>query len=342
VGESPAPFEVMTVSDEEAVLYQGATWVAVEGLAPDTEYERNGVSWRTLPRPPGERLATLATVNDLHFGEVVCGHVDGIELGPELSSEPGHVPYPEVMNHGAVEDIVHRHPDLVVAKGDITAAGRAREWAEFERTYGARFPRRLLVTRGNHDVALGAEGPGERLIPPVQEESLPGVTVALIDTSIPGAAGGRLAAEAVAWLDELAARADRPVLVMGHHPVQGEGEAGNPGGGLDGPSSARLLEVVGRRPRIVAYLAGHTHRNRVQRFAATGMVPFVEVACVKDFPGSWAEYRVYEGGILQIHWRIESPEALAWSERCRQLFAGLYPSYALGALDERCFPIWHR
>ena len=50
-------------------------------------------------------------------------------------------------------------------------------------------------------------------------------------------------------------------------------------------------------------------------------MPYVEVATVKDFPGSWAEYRVFEGGILQVHRRISSPAALAWSERCRTLYA---------------------
>ena len=90
---------------------------------------------------------------------------------------------------------------------------------------------------------------------------------------------------------------------------------------------------------LVGYFAGHTHRNRVRRFAATGEVPWVEVASVKDFPGSWAEYRVFDGGILQIHRRISSPAALDWSERTRALFGGLYPSYAFGRLEDRCFPI---
>jgi hypothetical protein len=65
----------------------------------------------------------------------------------------------------------------------------------------------------------------------------------------------------------------------------------------------------------------------------------VEVACVKDFPGTWTEYRVFEGGILQIHRRISTPKALAWSERCRSMLAGLYPQYAFGALADRCLPI---
>jgi 3',5'-cyclic-AMP phosphodiesterase len=60
---------------------------------------------------------------------------------------------------------------------------------------------------------------------------------------------------------------------------------------------------------------------------------------VKDYPGTWAEYRVFEGGILQVHRRISSPEALDWTERTRQMFGGLYPQYAFGALEERNFLI---
>ena len=44
-----------------------------------------------------------------------------------------------------------------------------------------------------------------------------------------------------------------------------------------------------------------------------------------------------EGGVLQVHRRISTPEALAWTEQTRHMFAGTYADYALGALDERCF-----
>ncbi|MEZ5252214.1 MAG: hypothetical protein R2713_24280 [Ilumatobacteraceae bacterium] len=71
-------------------------------------------------------------------------------------------------------------------------------------------------------------------------------------------------------------------------------------------------------------------------------VPTIEVGCVKDFPGTWAEYRVYDGGILQVVHRMSSLDALRWSERCRGLYRDFgmdYASYALGHLDERCFTI---
>ena len=70
-----------------------------------------------------------------------------------------------------------------------------------------------------------------------------------------------------------------------------------------------------------------------------GLVPFAEVACVKDFPGAWAEYRVFDGGILQVHRRITGTRALEWTERTRGMFGGAYPAYALGRSRDRCFVV---
>jgi hypothetical protein len=66
-------------------------------------------------------------------------------------------------------------------------------------------------------------------------------------------------------------------------------------------------------------------------------VPVVEIACVKDYPGVWAEYQVYDGGYVQLTRRIAAPAALAWTEKTRAMFAGLYRDYALGRLEHRCF-----
>ncbi|HEX6418211.1 MAG TPA: hypothetical protein VFZ77_06935, partial [Acidimicrobiales bacterium] len=171
--------------------------------------------------------------------------------------------------------------------------------------------------------------------------ALPGVTLAVLDTSIPGRASGGLSAASLEWLDTLAAEADRPVLVFGHHHPWNPDSSRRPEAyfGINPDDSERLVEVVARRPRIAGYFAGHTHRNRVRRFSATGAVPWVEVACVKDFPGAWAEYRVFEGGILQVFRRISAPEALAWSEKTRDLYGGTYEEYAFGSLGDRCFAV---
>ncbi|CAN5491116.1 hypothetical protein BH18ACT1_BH18ACT1_13510 [soil metagenome] len=328
------------MADDGAVAFLGTEVRRYDGLAPDTAQEVDGLRFRTLPRPPGERLATVATVNDVHFGETSCGVIEGSDIGPVLRSESGEPPYPELMNAAAAVEMASVEPDVVVAKGDLTSGGSASEHRAFLDCYGSAFGDRLVAVRGNHDASARVPFADE----PTQEVTLPGVTLAVLDTSIPGRANGRITGEQLGWLDDLGARADRPVLVRGHH------HTWNPDGqrpegtyfGIDPDDSAALVAVVARRRSLVAYTAGHTHRNRVRRVRATGEVPYGEVSATKDFPGAWAEYRVFEGGILQVLHRIADPAALAWTERTRAMYAGLYAEYAFGRLEDRCFPIWPR
>ena len=86
--------ELTTVADDEVVIYDGPDVRRYDGLEPDTEYEFDGVSVRTLPRPGGELLCRFATVNDVHFGETECGIIEGYEIGPSSRSEPGEDPTP--------------------------------------------------------------------------------------------------------------------------------------------------------------------------------------------------------------------------------------------------------
>jgi len=330
--------ELTTVADDEAVIFDGATCTRLDSLSPATSYRHRDIEFSTLDRPPGQRLATVATVNDLHFGETECGSVsiDGLDVGPILHTTAGEDPYPEVMNRGAVAEMVAVRPDAVIAKGDLTDASGPEEMAAFFALYQGAFGDRLSWMRGNHDTALPARSP--------QAVSLPGVILALLDTAVPGLASGRISPAQLEWLDQVGAEADRPVLVFGHHHCWMPGSRARPETyfGIHPDDSEALVHVVARRPRLVGYFAGHTHRNRARRFPETGDVPWVEVACVKDFPGTWAEYRVFEGGILQVSHRIATPEALAWSEQCRAMVYGYYPTYAFGRLTDRCFPIWPR
>jgi predicted phosphodiesterase len=340
------PVELATVADDEAVLFDGVEARRYQGLQPGVEHDLGGTPVRTLARPPGARLATIATVNDVHFGETRCGYIAGIDVGPVLSVAAGEAPYPQTMNAAAASEIARAEPDAVVAKGDLTTSGTVGEYQLFLDVYAATFGGQLLATRGNHDNP--ASGAGLPAPPACQATSLDGVTLAVLDTSRAGWVRGEIDAEQAEWLDDLAAGADRPVMVFGHHPLmvddKGLEELFGPealtDSGLTVASTERLSAVVARRPAIVGYFAGHTHRNRVRLLASTGPVPWVEVGCAKDFPGSWAEYRVFEGGILQVHRRIHAdPAAIEWSERCRSLYAGFYPAYALGAIEDRCFEI---
>ncbi len=323
--------ELTTVADDEVVFHDGTTLHRHAGLAPDRDHVLHGQAVRTLARPAGQHLCTFTTVNDVHFGEVECGIIEGLDTGPTFRVPEGAEPYPVTMNRGAVAEMSAVAPAAVVVKGDLTAEGTAAELQAFLDTY-AGFGPRLHHVRGNHDVAPGA------VVPPTgpQVVDLPGVRLALIDTTIAEAATGQVDVDTLAWLDDVAATSDRPVLLMGHHHVWSPASRHRPADyfGVNPDDSEALIALVARRPSIVGCFAGHTHRNRVRRFAATGSVPWVEVACVKDYPGTWAEYRVFEGGALQIHRRVSTPEALAWTEQTRHLFADTYADYAVG-LDRR-------
>jgi 3',5'-cyclic AMP phosphodiesterase CpdA len=322
------PVELTTVTDTEAVLHDGLRVVRVDGLRPGKEHTIEGATFRTLAKPGGERLATVVTVSDLHIGETECGRYEGVNLGPPLTAEPGEPPYPETMARAAAAEIAAIAPDVVIAKGDLTGQGAEVELATFEEIFEGH---PLHWTYGNHDVSSRSE-----LCPePVMElVTVAGARIALIDTSIPAEAGGGVAQDQLEWLDELGADASTPVLVMGHHPLFDHAAFT---AGINAEDSERLVEVFARRPALAGYFAGHSHRNLVRRLPATGSVPWAEVGATKDYPGVWAEYRIYETAVMQVVHRISAPEALAWTDRTRSMFGGLYPSYSFGSLDDRCF-----
>ena len=353
--------DVTTVSDIDAVIHvtpaddgpvvvrqitdlepdTGVTIDVVDPTDPDLVHH---VEVRTLPRPAGELQCVFATVNDVHFGEVVAGQIDDHEQGPILRAGPGEAPYPEVMNLAAAAEMAAIDPAAVIVKGDLSLDGAPEEWAAFEACYRTPFGERLHVVRGNHDSYRHQDAyAGDQRI------DLPGATIALLDTAIPGATTGDITAAQADWLDALAADSTNPVIVMGHHQQWIAGTSADPNEskrsddyfGLHPDGSDRLDEVATRRTSIVAYAAGHTHRHRVRTMTQSG-ISSIEIGCTKDFPGTWAEYRVFDGGIMQVVHRMSTPAALAWSEPCRGLYADFgidYGTYALGELADRCFVI---
>jgi Icc protein len=339
-----APDEVVVtrVGDAEVATTGPFHTARVGGLEPDTDYPlvvdgAGSDRWlparvRTLARPRGRLLATVATANDVHFGETECGKTGDPAtdaIGPVLRVAPGATPYPELMNAAVVDEILVLDPDVVVVKGDLTDTGRAEEYEAFLACYG-RIGDRLHHVRGNHDAMRDPEL--ARCDAPYAV-TLDGVVLAVLDTAVPGHVGGALPRHQLGWLDELAGGTVDPVLVFAHHPSWNHDEHY----GLSPVDHDALLDVVARHENIVGYLAGHTHTNRVVHYERTGGVPFVEVACTKDYPGAWAEYRIHEGGYSQVMRRVAAPDARAWSELGRTMIQGIYRDLVLGSIDDRCF-----
>lgn len=250
---------------------------------------------------------------------------------------------PKMMNRAAASEIAALHPDAVIVKGNLLRDGTADEWEIFEACYWTPSP--IGSTSCAATTTPITDNLGTRAI---NGFDLPGLTIGLLDTVIPGRTPGGLRPAQLDALDDRLAGTAGPVMLMGHHQQWissgGDGRRSDDYFGLHPDASDALDEVCARHRHVVGYAAGHTHRHRVRRMARSG-VPSIEVGTVKDFPGTWAEYRFYEGGVSQVVHRISSQGALSWSNRCRALYSDFgidYESYAMGTLEHRCFVLGDR
>ena len=102
-----------------------------------------------------------------------------------------------------------------------------------------------------------------------------------------------------------------------------------------GESRALLAALVAAQPASLV-TCGHRHRNRRYGY---GPLTIGEVASTKDYPGVWAGYRVFEGGIVQVVRRISRPDVIAWTEATRRALNGQWGRWSPGRLDDRCFTV---
>lgn len=359
--------ELRAVSEGPA----GTRLVRIDGLASDTEHRievevaggaplepSKYFSGRapTLPAPRGRRVARFASLNDLHFGEPRFGGTplgegefgEAAENFPVAKETDGDVPYWQAMNEDAVADINALGVDAVFIKGDIADMGRREQFQAAARTF-AGFEAPWHAFLGNHDHYARLEGDevdGYALLgqpPAPRAVELGGWRLLLLDTVEPGEHHGVFPDARLRWLEEeLAGTREhaQPTLLLTHHqPVPPEHRHSYPNTiGIVPEHSLRMFDLLGKNPQVQGVLIGHTHRNRVRRYAASGAIPFIEVHCVKDYPGGFAVYELYDDGTFrQEVRRTSSARALAHSTRCRDFFGGGYRDFALGTLAERAF-----
>ncbi len=129
----------------------GTRAVRIEGLEPETRYEIGFEAKGAAPPEPGpyfpgsatthaapraNLVGTLATLNDLHFGEPRCGGIltEDHEYGGESEEFPAvheadsEVPYWRAMNEDAVAEINASGANLAIIKGDIADRGRPEQF----------------------------------------------------------------------------------------------------------------------------------------------------------------------------------------------------------------------
>jgi 3',5'-cyclic-AMP phosphodiesterase len=164
-------------------------------------------------------------------------------------------------------------PDVVLATGDLVDLGRPDEYRHL-RELLAPLTMPVYLIPGNHDdrAALIEEFPDHAYLPRagflqyvVDRDP---VRLVMLDTLVPGQAGGLVCAERLAWLEaRLAEATDRPTVIVMHHPPFDTGIRGMDRMGLAGAEA--LGEVVRRHPQIERILCGHLHRPIQVRWCGT-------------------------------------------------------------------------
>ena len=324
----------------------------VEGLEPSTAYDvalaapgyarRRVASAVTMGPPAGRLLSRFATVSDCHFGERVLGALH--RLHDPVPRPPGLQPYPVRCASAALEQAKSWGASLVVAKGDLTQDGKHDEFetaVQVLREAGSP----VAVTFGNHDVrgpvqlveaTRMLEAAGFTVADATRHIDLAGARLVLSHTPLPNRHAGRMDAADIEAAVAAAGDTDLPAIVIVHHPLRKWPVETHYPPSLRWRDSRMLASGLrGANPASIV-LAGHTHRNR--RYSVGG-VTVVEVGSTKDYPGQWAGYSVYEGGIRQVVRRIERPDAIAWTQMTSRAMGGVWRRWSPGRMDDRCWSI---
>jgi 3',5'-cyclic-AMP phosphodiesterase len=292
----------------------------------------------TLAPPPGEELARLATVSDIHLG------LETFDLGGRLREvdPPGGAGHPERCLRAATAELVGWGAQRLVVKGDVTQRSQAREWRDAGRLLGAvAVPTHVMV--GNHDVeghpgglrvSDGARLSGLDLHVDVDHVDLQGIRLVLAATTEPGKSKGRLPADRAARVVERLVDAPGPALVCLHHYLQATPVAWFWPPGVPLVQSHRFLAAAAAANPATLLTSGHTHRHRRRTH---GPLVLTEVGSPKDYPGTWAGYVVHEGGIRQVVRRVAAPDCQEWLSRTRGAVFGLWGRWSPGRLEDRCF-----
>jgi hypothetical protein len=113
-----------------------------------------------------------------------------------------------------------------------------------------------------------------------------------------GGSGGVIETDQLAWLErQLAGAGDRWVIVVTHQPLE------------DATRAGPVFELLDHAPRVVAALAGHTHRNRIiPRETAAGGYWLISTCSLIDFPQQCRALRLYataSGGVAIRTWMLD-------------------------------------
>lgn len=219
--------------------------------------------------PAGSLL--VAQVTDLHLGA---------EHGSTLAGMDTDASFAQVL--GLVQAAARR-PDLLLVTGDLASNGAVAAYTRARQAFDA-LGVPWFCLPGNHDVVPVMRAEIDRRASLVRSIRTASWQIVLLDSTVPGAVGGRLGDEELAALErQLDGDSSRHVMVCLHHQPVPVGCAW-----LDEQRLAdadELFALLARHDRVRAVAWGHVH----QEFAAerNGLLLFsAPSTCIQFAQGS--------------------------------------------------------
>jgi Icc protein len=296
----------------------------------------------TLPPPPGRLLFRFATISDCHIGQQWVGPLG--RLHDPRPRPPGLAAYPVRCARAAIAEAETWGTDLLVVKGDLTEGGEPAEiYQAVDLLRETTLPVEVIL--GNHDVRGPVDafavmaGCGLTVTRDPRARDLPGLRLVFGHSPLPDRHRGAVTASDAAALARLVAEAaadHRPAVAVLHHPPLSIPIQTHYPPSIGWRDSSRLVGALFAANPATLLLAGHTHRNRRYR---AGRLTVAEVGSTKDYPGQWAGYAVYEGGIRQVVFRVADESAIAWTQTTRRAMAGVWGWWSPGRLADRCWTL---
>jgi 3',5'-cyclic-AMP phosphodiesterase len=331
----------------------GPGGVFVEGLTPATTYDvvarAAGVPpfvagrFRTLASPGGRLLYKFATVSDVHIGERVFGVLYRIHDAEERPATICENTYAARALRAAIDEATVWGAELLVVKGDLTNTTSPAEVRDVGRLLAAS-PIPVEAILGNHDNNFGVdarallEQHGIAISWQPRALDVPGLRLVLMSTASgnPRFHRGELAPEMSAKIARLVSESAGPAWVTLHHPYEKFRARTVYPPGLPYAEGREFLNALVGAKRDTFVTFGHRHRNRRYDY---GPLVITEVGSTKDYPGVWAGYKVYEGGLIQVVRRISRPDVISWTEATRRAVNGQWRRWSPGRLTARCFAV---
>lgn len=195
-------------------------------------------------------------------------------------------------------------PEFLILSGDLANEGALPAYRRLhDALQGSGLPYALIP--GNHDrrpelraAFTGQAWSGDPLC--CRRLDSETGTLLLLDTLVPGEEWGEVGDAQIAWL-QAACPADRPVLLVQHHPPFDIGIAGMDAIRCRG--ERRLAAWLHGRPHVEALLCGHVHRLVVTTFAGRPALIAPSSAHQIAAQGGPLAYTLEPGGFLVHDWR---------------------------------------